>query len=66
MINAAAEATFKIIQTEFIKKRHFIRLEELLRKLYDYVNWFNYIRIHGTLEYLSPIEYKLKLLKNLC
>ncbi|WP_412973470.1 IS3 family transposase [Niallia circulans] len=54
--NAVAEATFKIIKTEFIKERHFTSLEELSRELYDYVNWFNYIRIHGTLGYLSPIE----------
>ncbi len=61
--NAVTEATFKIIKTEFIKKRHFTSLEELSRELYDYVNWFNYIRIYGTLGYLSPIEYKLKHLK---
>ncbi|MBS7528908.1 transposase [Hazenella sp. IB182353] len=29
-----------------------------------YVNWFNRIRIHSTLEYLSPIEYKSQHLKN--
>lgn len=29
------------------------------------MNWFNYIRIHGTLDYLSPIEYKRKHLKKL-
>lgn len=58
MITQSAEATFKIIKTEFIKKRHFTNLEELLRKLYDYVNWFNYIRIHETLSYLSLFEYK--------
>jgi hypothetical protein len=40
-------------------------LEELTRKLHDYVYWFNPIRIHGTLCYLSPIEYKLKHLKKL-
>lgn len=61
--NAVAEATFKIIKTECIRKRHFTSLEELSRELYDYVNWFNYIRIHGTLGYLSPIEYKIKHLK---
>ncbi|WP_226371028.1 IS3 family transposase, partial [Virgibacillus alimentarius] len=24
------------------------------------VNWFNNIRIHGSLDYLTPAEYKLK------
>ncbi|GKU82924.1 hypothetical protein NCCP28_23200 [Niallia sp. NCCP-28] len=35
--NAVAEATFKIIKTEFIRKRYFTSLEELSRELYDYI-----------------------------
>ncbi|KHD84088.1 integrase, partial [Heyndrickxia ginsengihumi] len=31
-------------------------------ELDDYVHWFNNIRIHGTLGYLTPIEYKKKTL----
>jgi putative transposase len=61
--NAVAEATFKIIKTEFAKGQHFDSLEELTRELQDYVHWFNYIRIHGTLGYMSPIDYKLEHLK---
>ncbi|PLS18720.1 IS3 family transposase [Bacillus sp. M6-12] len=61
--NAVAEATFKIIKTEFVKGRHFDTLEDLTRELRDYVHWFNHIRIHGTLGYLTPIEYKLEHLK---
>ena len=58
--NAVAEATFKIIKTEFVKGRHFNSLEELTLELNDYVNWFNYIIIHGTLGYVSPVDYKLE------
>jgi transposase InsO family protein len=61
--NAVAEATFKIIKTEFIKGRHYENLEDLTRELDDYVHWFNHIRIHSTLGYLSPIEFKLVHLK---
>jgi putative transposase len=61
--NAVAEATFKILKTEFVKGRNFDTLEDLTRELHDYVHWFNHIRIHGTLGYLSPIEYKLEHLK---
>ncbi|NHM30998.1 IS3 family transposase [Bacillus sp. C11] len=61
--NAVAEATFKIVKTEFVRGQHFTSLEELTRELQDYVHWFNHIRIHGTLGYLSPIEYKLEHLK---
>ncbi|KZE15727.1 transposase [Priestia aryabhattai] len=61
--NAVAEATFKIIKTEFVNGRNFASLEELTRELQDYVHWFNHLRIHGTLDYMSPIQYKMKHLK---
>lgn len=61
--NSVAEATFKIIKAEFVKKRHFDNLEELNREFTDYVHWFNHVRIHSTLNYLSPVEYKLMHLK---
>jgi putative transposase len=63
--NAVAEATFKIVKTEFVKGKHFESLEELIIELDDYVHWFNHIRIHGTLDYLSPIEYKNEHLKKI-
>ena len=56
--NAVAEATYKIIKTEFSFNRIFENFEELERDLFDYVNWYNNIRIHGSLNYLTPIEYK--------
>ncbi|MBY6088453.1 IS3 family transposase, partial [Priestia flexa] len=31
----------------------------------DYVHWFNNIRIHGTLGYASPIDYKHRHLKKI-
>lgn len=62
--NAVAEATFKIIKSEFIRNNHFEGLEKLNVELTNYVNWFNKKRIHSTLGYLSPFEYKGALLKN--
>lgn len=61
--NAVAEATFKIIKTEFVRNYHFENLEELNVELTNYVNWFNKKRIHSTLGYLSPFEYKVAHLK---
>ena len=56
--NAVAEATFKLIKSEFIYRRFFVSSEQLAIELADYVHWFNNIRIHGSLGYLSPIDFK--------
>ena len=56
--NAVAEATFKIIKTEFAFNKTFDSLEQLDYLLFDYVNWFNNVRIHGSLGYLTPAQYK--------
>ena len=56
--NAVAEATFKIIKTEFCWNRWFSSIEQLRFELDKYVYWFNHKRIHGSLGYLSPIQYK--------
>lgn len=54
--NAVAEATFKIFKTEFMNRRHFQNLHQLKLELDDYVHWFNHHRIHGTLDYRTPVE----------
>lgn len=56
--NAVAEAMFKVFKTEFANGAHFSSLEQLALELDDYVHWFNNIRIHGTLGYLTPVEFK--------
>jgi putative transposase len=61
--NAVAEATFKIIKTEFVNQMAFQSLHHLELELHDYVNWFNKHRIHGTLGYLTPVQYRNKALK---
>lgn len=61
--NAVAEATFKIIKTEFVKGQEYESLEQLQYELSDYVNWFHNHRIHSSLGYLTPKEYRLTNLK---
>lgn len=56
--NAVAESNFKIFKTEFANNKEFKDLEDLELQLFDYVNWYNNIRIHGSLNYMSPKEYK--------
>ena len=64
--NAVAEATFKLIKTEFIYRRFFDNSDQLALELADYVHWFNHIRLHGSLGYLSPIDFKKSSLSFLC
>lgn len=56
--NAVVEATFKILKTEFIRKYKFLNSNDLQYNLADYINWFNNHRIHSSLDYLAPIEYR--------
>lgn len=56
--NAVTEAQFKIIKTEFVRSRRFKHLEHLKVKLMAYVYWFNNKRIHGSLGYKSPVEFR--------
>lgn len=58
--NAIAEATFKIFKTEFVKRKRFNSLHDLQTRLSSYINWCNNKRIHGTLGYLNPVEYKMQ------
>jgi putative transposase len=62
--NAVAEATFKIIKIEFVRNQIFDNLYELQFTFADYVNWFNNHRIHSSLEYLTPVQYRMNTLKN--
>ena len=56
--NAVAESTFKLYKAEFAYREHFGTLEELQIKLSDYVHWFNNIRVHSTLGYMTPVEFR--------
>lgn len=56
--NAVSEATFKLYKAEFAYRERFNTIEELQLKLSDYVHWFNNIRIHSTLDYMSPVEFR--------
>ncbi|WP_081330584.1 IS3 family transposase [Staphylococcus equorum] len=40
-------------------QNHFRTLSELELKFCDYINWYNHHRIHGSLNYQSPIHFKL-------
>jgi len=54
--NTVAEAMFITIKTEFIHGTVFPYQQALYLELFDYVSWFNNIRIHRSLNYLTPTE----------
>ncbi len=56
--DAVAESNFKIFKTEFVRGRNLASLEQLKLELADYVHWFNHHRIHGSLGYLTPVQYR--------
>ncbi|CAM3739517.1 Integrase catalytic domain-containing protein [Erysipelothrix urinaevulpis] len=58
--NAVAEATFKSIKTEFVYPNRFETLQQLKQELSVYVWWFNNKRYHQTLNYLTPVQYRLE------
>jgi len=57
--NAVAESMYNIVKTEFAYGEVFADLDELELKWFDFVNWYNNVRIHGSLGYLTPAEYGL-------
>ena len=59
--NAVSEAMNKILKIEFIYQNKFETLEELELQLAEYIYWYNHIRIHGSLGYISPINYRNKI-----
>ena len=56
--NAVSEAMNKVLKVEFIYQNKFETLEELELQLAEYIYWYNHIRIHGSLGYISPVEYR--------
>ena len=55
--NAVAESMYATIKTEFTFGREFSTLEEFKLHWFDYVNWYNNVRIHGSLDYMTPSEW---------
>ena len=56
--NAVIEAFNKILKKEFVRGRHFESLLQLQIELFDYIHWYNHERIHGSLDYLTLVEYR--------
>ena len=60
--NACAETLYSSLKIEFVRDRCFSSLEEAKLELFQCIHWYNVTRIHQSLGYLSPIDYKINLL----
>jgi transposase InsO family protein len=63
--NSVAEAMYSVVKTEFVFGEDFADYDELELKWFDYVNWYNNVRIHGSLGYLTPSEFKAQAIQNM-
>ncbi|SUN48534.1 transposase-like protein [Streptococcus dysgalactiae subsp. dysgalactiae] len=57
--NAVAESVYRAFKIEFIHQETFQPLKELILKTKDYVYWWNYRRMHGSLNYQTPMTKRL-------
>jgi putative transposase len=56
--NAVMESLYNAVKTEMIYGETFETLEDLELTLFDFVNWYNFIRLHGSLDFIPPRERK--------
>jgi transposase InsO family protein len=55
--NAVAESMYNVVKTEFCFAREYADLAEFKLMWFDYANWYNNVRIHGSLGYVTPNEW---------
>jgi putative transposase len=57
--NAVAESFFATLEKDLLRRRRFATRQEARTAVFDYIETFyNPIRLHSTLDYLSPVEYE--------
>jgi putative transposase len=57
--NAVAESFFATLEKDLLRRRSFATRQEARTAVFDYIEaFYNPVRLHSTLDYLSPIEYE--------
>ena len=56
--NAAIESMNKTLKTASIYRRSYSSIDELRHEVNSYVQWYNNERMHSTLGYMSPVEFR--------
>lgn len=57
--NSVDASTDKILKAELVYRESFPTLQDLQVRLSDYVHWYNHFRLHSTLGYMGPMEFRL-------
>ena len=57
--NAVAESFFASLEKDLLRRRSLPTRQEARTAVFDYIEaFYNPIRLHSTLGYLSPVEYE--------
>lgn len=57
--NAVAESFFKTLKRELVKGRSYRTRDEAKQDIFKYIElYYNRVRMHSTLGYMSPVEYE--------
>ena len=56
--NAPTECFFRSLKSERLTACRFLTRNEANNKILDYITFYNSVRLHSALEYLSPIAYE--------
>ena len=56
--NAAIESMNKTLKTASVYRRSYSTIDELRHEVNSYVWWYNNERMHSTLGYMSPVEFR--------
>lgn len=57
--NAAMESFFHSLKTEHVRHEHYRTHAEARASLFDYIEvFYNRVRLHSTLDYLSPVDFE--------
>lgn len=64
--NAVAESFFKTLKYECTNRYHFATFLEAHSVIEDYIKWYNYQRLHSSLDFKTPAEKELEIkIKNM-